>query len=86
MIIRFLPAFRRSLKKLTPEQKQQVSRTVTIFARNPFDPKLRNHKLQGEHKETRSISAGYDLRILYREEGGHILVFFIDVGSHDEVY
>jgi len=86
MIIRFLPSFRRSLKKLTPEQKQNVSKAIALFARNPFDAKLRNHKLQGKYERIHSFSAGYDLRILYREGGGYAVIFLIDVGSHDEVY
>jgi len=86
MNIRFLPSFQRSLKKLTPEQKQNVSMSIKLFAEHSFDPKLRNYKLHGQYEGMRSITAGYDLRILYREEDGHVLIFFIDVGSRDEVY
>jgi len=86
MRIRFLPSFQRSLKKLTPEQKQNVSKAITLFAQDPFDPRLRNHTLHGKHEGIRSIAAGYDLRILYREEKGYTIVFFLDVGSHDKVY
>lgn len=80
------PSFKRAYRKLETEQMGRVDSTLRIFAENPIDPRLRNHKLTGTQKGIRSISAGYDLRILYYEKGGHTVAILIRVGSHDEVY
>ncbi len=37
-------------------------------------------------KGLRAFSAGYDLRIIYRDEGGFITITLLDVGSHNQVY
>ncbi|MDB6069778.1 MAG: hypothetical protein JWL81_949 [Verrucomicrobiales bacterium] len=34
----------------------------------------------------RSIKAGYDLRLIYEEQGGHVTVHLLAVGTHDQVY
>ncbi len=52
----------------------------------PFPPVLRNHGLTGKLRGLRAISAGYDLRIVYEEEGGHACVLLLNTGTHDEVY
>jgi len=47
---------------------------------------LKNHALAGKLRGLRAISAGYDLRIVYEEEGGHATVLLLNTGTHDEVY
>jgi addiction module RelE/StbE family toxin len=64
----------------------QTLEAVEIFKENPFSAKLRNHPLKGKYKDHRAFSAANDLRIIYREEGGHIVIIMIDVGSHNQVY
>ena len=78
--------FLRMYKKLSRTDQQRADDALILFEKDPFNSTLRNHKPQGKLKGTRSISAGYDLRILYREEGGHAIVFLLMVGSHDAVY
>ena len=86
MITRFTKTFFKQLRKLSPEKRVRVDEAITLFRHNPFSAVLRNHKLVGMQKNLRSISAGYDLRLLYSEKDGHALVLFIDVGTHEEVY
>ena len=86
MITRFTKTFFRQLRKLSLEKRVRVDETITLFRHDPFSAVLRNHKLVGVQKNLRSISAGYDLRLLYSEIDGHAFVLFIDVGTHDEVY
>lgn len=86
MIIKRNSSFERAYKKLSLDQQQQVDDTIRLFIAEPFHPQLRNHKLKGSQRGIRSISAAYDLRILYVEHDGHTIVIFIDVGTHDEVY
>jgi hypothetical protein len=51
MIIHQTPAFKRRFRKLSPEDQKRVAVALRIFAANPFDPRLRNHKLSGSKKE-----------------------------------
>jgi mRNA-degrading endonuclease YafQ of YafQ-DinJ toxin-antitoxin module len=37
-------------------------------------------------KGLRVFSAAWDLRVIYREEGGFITIILVDVGSHHQVY
>ena len=78
--------FERAYRKLPAAGQKAVDETLRVFVKDPFAPTLRNHALQGKLKGIRAIKAGYDLRLLYIEEGGHIVVFFIAVGTHDQVY
>lgn len=86
MVIRFSSAFRRMYRKLPPDLRNRAERALQLFGHAPFDPKLRNHKLSGSKEGMRSITAGYDLRLVYIEEDGHALILFIMVGTHDAVY
>jgi len=86
MNIIFTKRFVRMHRKLSAIDRKRVHKTLKLFEKSPFDPALENHKPHGKLKSTRSISAGYDLRILYREEGKHTTVFMLKVGSHDQVY
>ena len=57
---------------------------VDIFLTDPFDQRLRTHKLSGKPKKLWSFSLGYDFRVIFYFEGEQAI--FIDIGSHDEVY
>lgn len=86
MEIRYATAFKRMFRKLTRERQTQVQEALRLFMDDPFDPRLRNHKLTGSKAGVRSLSAGYDLRILYTEMDGHSIVLLLMVGKHQEVY
>ena len=86
MKIRFAKTFHKGMRKLSEKNQIRVHAALRVFESDPFAPSLRNHKLQGMKRNMHSISAGYDLRLVYSEKDGHVLVLFIDVGSHDEVY
>jgi mRNA-degrading endonuclease YafQ of YafQ-DinJ toxin-antitoxin module len=77
--------FWRNFGKLSAQQQERARRAFAIFKENPFDPRLRAHKI---HK----LSARYgriiyaaeieaDLRIVFYTEGD--LVVTVDIGSHD---
>ena len=87
MTYRFKPTeqFWESFYSLTPGQKESTRRAWRIFKQNPFDPRLRTHKI---HR----LSAQYG-RIIYAVEIERDLraVFYIerdcvitvDIGTHD---
>ena len=86
MKIVFHKSFNKAYKKLNKNQQKRINATLVIFNVAPFSPQLKNHSLKGKLKNMRSISAGFDLRLVYTEKDNHIIVIFLDVGSHNQVY
>ncbi|MBF0347364.1 MAG: type II toxin-antitoxin system mRNA interferase toxin, RelE/StbE family [Magnetococcales bacterium] len=86
MQIKSDPSFLRAIKKLDKQKRQAVHDAIRRFINNPSDPQLKNHPLKGKLKDLRAFSAGYDLRIVFEERDGYLVVIFIDVGSHNRVY
>ncbi len=78
--------FLKQFEKLMLEKQEAVTEAVDLLRKNPFDPLLRNHPLRGDMKGQRSISAGFDLRIIFEEQDGYMIVIMIAVGKHDTVY
>ena len=77
-------AFWRSFAKLTVQQ-HRARNAFAIFKKNPFDSRLRSHKIQ-------KLSARYgrviyaaeieaDLRVVFYVEGNRVVT--VDIGSHD---
>jgi mRNA-degrading endonuclease YafQ of YafQ-DinJ toxin-antitoxin module len=56
-----------------------------MFTLDPYDPRLRTHKLSGKLKDLWSFTVDYDERVLFYFTEDDQAVF-VDVGSHDEVY
>lgn len=78
------PGFRRSLRKLPPGQKQSAKKAFAIFKANPFDPRLRPHKihrLSAEYGVTvHAVCIEDDLRAVFYVEGN--TVWSVDIGTH----
>lgn len=78
------PAFRTALRKLTPRQKASARTAFGIFKDNPFDARLRTHKIHGLSAKLRrtiySISIESDLRAIFYIEGD--VVVSLDIGDH----
>ncbi len=65
--------------------EQKFARALTELANNPFEPRLRTHKLTGELLELWSFTVAYDCRVVFRFAGDRRVVL-LDIGTHDEVY
>ena len=78
-------AFWRSFGKLSVQQQANARKAFVIFMQNPFDPRLRTHKIQKlSARYGRTIYAAEieaDLRALFYVEGD--VVVTVDIGSHD---
>jgi mRNA-degrading endonuclease YafQ of YafQ-DinJ toxin-antitoxin module len=77
--------FWRNFGKLTAQQQETARKVFVIFKQNPFDPRLRSHKI---HKLSarygRTIYAAEieaDLRVVFYIEGDTAVT--VDIGSHD---
>jgi len=74
--------FEKYKNKLSVKKIDQLKDRLLIFKDNPFDPKLKTHKLRGNLKNYWSFSISYSDRILFRFLDNET-VFFVDVGNHD---
>jgi mRNA-degrading endonuclease YafQ of YafQ-DinJ toxin-antitoxin module len=77
-------AFWRSFAKLNLQQQRRAHKVFVIFKQNPFDSRLRSHKIQ-------KLSARYgrviyaaeieaDLRVVFYVQGDTVVT--LDIGSH----
>jgi mRNA-degrading endonuclease YafQ of YafQ-DinJ toxin-antitoxin module len=81
----FSRAFRKRIQGQGPAEERFWER-LQWFTNDPFDPRLRTHKLSGKLKDAWAFTVERDVRVVFNfEEGGKKAVLF-DIGSHDEVY
>ena len=78
-------SFHRALAKLPLAQKKSAREAFRIFRQDPFDPRLRTHKLSGRLSELWSFSTAYDLRVIFCFQPQN-RAMFENIGTHDEVY
>ena len=79
--------FKRAFRKRvlgTPEEAR-FQQKMDMFVENPFDARLKTHKLTGRLEGLWAFSTASDCRVIFRFlSKEHVLL--IDIGSHDEVY
>lgn len=66
------------------ELEEEIAKTLDLLVNNPYEPRLKIHKLSGLLKNEKAISLSYEYRILFIIEDDKI--FLTNIGSHDEVY
>ena len=87
MKYRFQPteAFWESFYGLTSSQKESARRAWKIFKQNPFDPRLRTHKihrLSSRYGRTiYAVDVEADLRAVFFIDGDCVVT--VDIGTHD---
>jgi addiction module RelE/StbE family toxin len=81
MEIEYSPKFMKQFKKLPKEVKLSALKCEKLFRKDPFDPKLRSHKLHGLMKEYWAFSISYNYRIVFFTDND--LVRFHTIGTHD---
>lgn len=88
MKVSFDPSFKRAFQKriATSEKlKKHFFESLHVFMNDPFDAKLRTHKLSGKLDGLYSFRVDYDIRIVFYFADKDKAVF-LDIGTHDEVY
>lgn len=85
MKIGYSKQFIKSAKKLSEKEKLQLHARISMFAKHPTHPLLRNHALSGAYKQYRSINITGDIRALYLSVSEQEVVFDI-VGTHSQLY
>ena len=89
--IAFSSSFKRAFKKKVAGNANVETRfweRLGAFKEDPFDPKLRTHKLSGTLKDLWSFTIEYDLRVIFYfvDSVDARRAVFVDIGSHTEVY
>lgn len=80
--ILYSPRFAKRFKKLSQSIKEKAIEKEKIFRQNPFDGRLRTHKLHGEMDNCWAFSVDYSTRIIFSFENNEI-IHFHTIGSHD---
>ena len=86
--IAFSSSFKRAFRKKIKGQaylQTKFWQRVQIFKENPFDGRLRTHKLSGKLQELWGFSVEYDIRVIFYF-ASETQAVFVDIGTHDEVY
>jgi mRNA-degrading endonuclease YafQ of YafQ-DinJ toxin-antitoxin module len=77
-------SFRRAVAKLNPQQKRSAATAYKIFKENPFDPRLRPHKIHklsaAYGKTVHAVQIEGNLRAVFYVEGD--TVWSVDIGTH----
>lgn len=83
MDIIYTTEFIRLFKKLPLEVKKEAVKKEILFKINPFDAKLKTHKLGGKLKGCFGFSISYSHRIIFEFNKNKKIVYFHSVGDHD---
>lgn len=80
----FKKAYRKKVKN-NEGLKKRFWKVLESFVENPFNPRMRTHKLTGKLEGLWAFSVTYDCRVIFKFlDKSEVLL--IDIGSHDEVY
>lgn len=74
--------FIKAYKSLHEEIKVRSKHREKIFKANPFDSRLKTHRLKGKLKDYWSYSVDYQYRILFRFIDNETVLYH-DIGTHD---
>jgi addiction module RelE/StbE family toxin len=80
--VHFSPHFLRAFQKLPRPIQSLAKKKDEWFRNNPFDTRLRTHKLKGELAGVWAYSVNRDYRVLFRFLNGDEVIYY-DVGTHD---
>jgi len=89
MEVSFSDSFKKVFQKRikSTEIENEFWNRLEIFINDPFEAKLKTHKLSGKLKDLWSFSIEYDLRVVfYFTNDKPKRAVFVDIGSHNEVY
>jgi addiction module RelE/StbE family toxin len=89
MEVAFSKSFKKSFKKnlITSESINDFWVRLEWFINNPFDSRLRTHKLSGKLNGLWSFSLSFELRIVfYFTDDNPKRAILVDIGTHSQVY
>lgn len=88
MKAKFSPYVQKTIIQIYKKDRKlavKIQKQILLFESNPKHPSLRLHKLSGTLDNMWSLSITMSIRMVYRLTN-HETAYFIDIGTHDEVY
>lgn len=85
MKITFHKIFEKQYKKFPDKIRQRVKERNPLFEKDPYNPILNNHALNGKYMGYRSISVTGNIRIIYKFLDKDTALFS-EIGNHSELY
>lgn len=82
--IKYSSSFFKALRKFPESHLKFLAQKEKIFLENPFDLRLKTHKLKGKLSGFYSFSISYHWRIVFHFESDDVIIFDT-IGTH-EVY
>ena len=79
--------FEKKLKKFIsvhPKLRFVIIEIIDTLLTDPLSRKYKAHKLSGSLRDCYGVSIGFGYRIVYSFDKNN--VYFLNIGSHDEVY
>jgi addiction module RelE/StbE family toxin len=83
MEIIYSPLFIRQYKKLPISIKLKAEKCELWFKNDPFDSRLKTHKLSGRLVEYYALSVTHSYRIIFRFLKENTIARFYQIGTHD---
>jgi len=81
MQIIYSPQFVKDYKKINDQTKKKAEAKENVFRDNPFDSRLKTHKLSGKLRDLWSFSVDYDCRIIFEFKSEKVVIFHT-IGGH----
>ena len=80
-------AFRRAFKSRIAGQPVESLfwQKIDVFRQDPFDARVKTHRLAGKLERYWAFSVAYDCRVIFRFLSEDRVVL-VDIGTHEEVY
>ncbi|MEK7664543.1 MAG: type II toxin-antitoxin system mRNA interferase toxin, RelE/StbE family [Patescibacteria group bacterium] len=75
MQIIYSPQFVKDYKKMAEQTKRKAESKENIFRNNPFDNRLKTHKLSGKFHDLWSFSVDYNCRIIFKFKSEKAIIF-----------
>jgi len=82
MRIEYLPRFARQYKKLPREIQELAEKREILFRKNPFDSRLKTHRLRGRLVRYHAFWINFSYRVIF-EFADNDTVWFHQIGDHD---
>jgi len=82
-------SFLRTAKKFFkrhPELKERFRDVITLLQKNPHDPSLKLHVLDGKLAGLQAVRLSYKYRMTLLIKLSRKNITLLDIGSHDDVY
>lgn len=79
-------SFKKDLKKLTPDEKQDTKEVITKLAQGKqLEEKYHDHQLLGQLKDYRDCHIRPDLVLIYRIKEEVLELYLYRIGSHSKL-